>query len=68
MDKESLDAVKAAAEKLVAARLDLIEAELAQGDWFVGSGPTIVAPYAVPMLRWVKFATSHDLSKYSGVL
>ncbi|MEM7661478.1 MAG: glutathione S-transferase family protein [Pseudomonadota bacterium] len=60
-EADSLASVKASAENLVANGLAQIEAQLDGTDWFVGSSKTIIDAYAVPMLRWVKFATSLDL-------
>jgi glutathione S-transferase len=51
-DESALNAVKAAATKLVCKRYDLLENHLNSKDHILGSKRTILDAYAFPMLRW----------------
>ncbi len=44
--------VKRAAEILIAAALDRLEADLGERAFFIGDRPSVIDAYAFPMLRW----------------
>jgi glutathione S-transferase len=51
-DAAALEAVKTAAQALVARKLDLLDAHLAGKDHMLGGRRTFLDAYAPPMLRW----------------
>ncbi len=55
-DSAALEAVKTAAQALIAKKLDLLDAHLAGKDHMLGGRRTFLDAYALPMLRWARDA------------
>jgi glutathione S-transferase len=53
-DPAALEAVKIAAQALVAKKLDLLDAHLAGKDHMLGGRRTFLDAYCLPMLRWAR--------------
>ena len=66
-DEAALGDVKAAAAKLVAAKLSLLEAQLGSRDFIVGDRRSIVDAYATPMLRWAANVLPEGLTAYPSL-
>jgi len=63
-DAAALEAVKTAAQALIAKKLDLVDAHLAGKDHVLGGRRTFLDAYALPMLRWARAMLPGGLQKH----
>ncbi len=63
----ALQATKGAALKLVAKKLDLLDAHLAGRTFIAGDARTYVDAYAFPMMRWAAQAIDGGLSRWPAI-
>ena len=65
--EEALNSVREASKKLVAGRLDYLNAQLEGKDYILGKR-SIIDAYAFPMLRWAKMALDGGIAPYANVV
>jgi len=67
-DKQAQEEVKAAAQILVASKLDQLDAHLDGRSHMIGERRTIIDAYALPMLRWARAMLPGGLAHHPNCL